>query len=302
MIFILSGCRSTKNQVVKFEKKDKAPSALEDISKDLQDILKDVEKIESVLDGTDMEVEKAEMEKVKEEEKAKQTIEVKTEGGGAAGDQGGGQGGGGTSGGQSGSSSGGGGSSGGSQGGQEKKKKPEGKDEKLLDTWEKIDKKIEDTHNKWNEYEAEGLKKGISLEKAEKFKNSLNSLTKSIENRRILGIYDYGSQSMGNLAPMFELYKDEVWGEINKLKNYTYQAYIRAIQGKEKEASKVLDSSEEEINKIRLKLGKDEGKIKVLDNVRLSIEDMKKALNEKSLKLTRIKKDIIIKNLEEVGK
>lgn len=300
-VLILNGCTAPKNEAVKFEKKDKAPNTLGDIGTGLQDIMVQTEKIESVLDGTDMEVQKVEMEKAKEEEKAKETrtIEIKGDAQSAAGEQGSGgnQGQGGGQGGSQSSQS-----SGGDEGGHDQQKPPEGKDEKLLSLWEQIESTIETVHNQWNEHEAEAIKKGITPDNTEKFKTSLNNLTKSIENRRVAGIYDHCSQSMGNLAPMFEIYKDEVGGEINRIKNFTYQAYLRSLQGKEAEASTVLDKSEEEINKIRLKLEKDDSKIKILDNVRLSIEDMKKALNQKSIKLTRIKKDIIIKNLEELGK
>ncbi len=293
IIFTLSGCRTTKNQAVKIEKKDRAPKALGKINKGLQDILKETEKIESILDGTDYEVEKAELEKVKEEEKAKseKIIEVKNETKGAT------------------SATGDKSSSKGSQGGDQsqgvkgkEQKKPQDKDEKLLKTWEEIDKKIEQTHKEWNKYEAEGVKKGISTEKNEKFKESLNALTKSIEDKRILNIYDYGSQSMSNLAPMFEVYKDEISGEINKIKYSTYQAYLKALEGKDIEASDMLKDLEDETNKIRLKLEKNDSKIKMLDNINLSVADMKKALKEKSMRLTRIKKDVIIKNLEELVK
>ncbi|MCQ4922978.1 hypothetical protein NE686_07785 [Tissierella carlieri] len=302
MIFTLSGCRAQRNQTVKFEKKDKSPKALGDISKGLQDILKETEKVESILEGTDYDVNKVELERTREEEKAKieKTIEIKSEAGGAMGTQG-------NSDGNQGKSSGSQGSQGGQPGDQsqgaksKEQKKPEGREEKLLSTWEQIDKKIEDTHKKWNEYEVEGVKKGVTLEKTEKFKESLNALTKSIEDRTVAGIYNYGSQSMSNLAPMFEIYKDEIWGEINKIKYSTYQSYLKALEGKDIEASNMLGNLEEETNKIRLKLEKNDSKIKMLDNINLAIIDMKNALNEKSIKLTKIKKDIIIKNLEQLG-
>ena len=268
MIFTLSGCRAQRNQTVKFEKKDKAPKALGDISKGLQDILKETEKVESILEGTDYDVNKVELERARAEEKAKieKTIEIKNETGGAMGTQG-----------DSGGNQGKGGGSQGSQGGQpgdqsqgaksKEQKKPEGREEKLLSTWEQIDKKIEETHKKWNEYEVEGVKKGVTLERTEKFKESLNALTKSIEDRTVAGIYNYGSQSMSNLAPMFEIYKDEIWGEINKIKYSTYQSYLKALEGKDIEASSMLGNLEEETNKIRLKLEKNDSKIKMLDNI-----------------------------------
>lgn len=289
IIFTLSGCKSIKNQSVKIEKKDRAPSSLADISKGLQSILNNTEKIEKILDGTDFEVEKAEMEKVKEEEKAKmeRTIEVKNESQKSTGGQGDGEG-------QSGDQS---------KGTQSKEqKKPQDKEEKLLNTWDQIDKKIEDIHKKWNSYEAEGMKKGVTSEMSSRFKDSLNALTTSIEGRKIIDIYDYSSQSMLNLSFMFGLYKDEILGDIDKLKYSTYQSYLNALKGDDTKSTELLKTSIEDINKIRLKLEKNNSKMKMLDKINLSIEDMSKSLKEKSTKLTRIKKDIIIKNLEELGK
>lgn len=290
MILILTGCKSQKKQVAKFQKKDRAPASLGDISRGLQNILKETEKLESILDGTDYEVEKVEMEKAKEEEKAKteRTIEVKNEAKGLTSGQGG---------------QGGGQSSGESKGTQSKEqKKSQDKDEKLLSTWEKIDKTIEDIHKKWNSYGPEGMKKGVTSQMSSRFTDSLNALTKSIESRSVIDIYDYSSQSMLNLSSMLGLYKDEILGEIDKLKYATYQSYLNALKGDDAKSAELLKTSEDDVSKIRLKLEKNDSKIKMLDKVNLSMDDMSKSIKEKSIKLTRIKRDIIIKNLEELGK
>jgi len=293
IIFVLSGCKSYKNQGVKFEKKDKAPKVLGDISSGIQDILKEVEEIESILDGTDFEVKKVELKKAEEEEKAKleKIIEIKDENKGSDNNR----------------------KTMGQKIGSENEKKAEDsknkeqkkykdKDEKLLDKWEEINKKLEEIHSKWNSYEIEGMKKGVTSDISNRFKDSLNALTSSIEGKNIIGIYDYSSQTMLNLSPIFGLYKDEIWGEINKLKYLTYQSYLNTLKGDDLKTIELLKGSEEDISKIRLKLEKNDSKIKMLDKVNLSIEDMNKSLKENSIKLIRIKKDIIIKNLEELGK
>ena len=175
------------------------------------------------------------------------------------------------------------------------------KDIKLLELWINLDKKIEEIHNKWNIYEVEGVKKGIDVEGREKLKDSLNLLTKSIEERDIINIYDYGSESMLRLAPIFNIYKDEIKGNINKIKYYTYQSYLKVIKGRKTEAQNLLEDLSEDINQIRQKLDKDEEKIKILDKTNLSIGDMQKVLKQNSVKLYRIKRDIIIKNLNELA-
>lgn len=285
IVIILTGCKPQKNQSVKIQKKDKAPNELGDVSKGLQDILKDIEEIEKILDGTIIQPEKT------KEEKKDSGISSDEQSQGSSQD----------SENQDKNKS---------EKSNEEQKEPENKEikkaeeksEKVLETWRKVDKKIEDIHKKWNVYEVEGVKKGLTIEKSDKFEESINTLTKSIEARNIVDIYDYASQSMLNLSPAFELYKDEIEGEINKIKYATYRSYLKAMEEKDKEALDLLKNSEEEINKIRLKIDKDNSKMKVLDKVNMSIVDMRKSLKQKSIKLYRIKKDIIIKNLEELGK
>lgn len=296
IILILTGCMAPKNQVGKIEKKDKAPDTLGDLSKSLQDILSNTETIEKILDGTFIEEEKSKKEKEEDSsEKGKEDSSKKEEG---------------TSDEKKGSKE-----SEGSQDSSAKEEvieikipktneeiKLEEEAKKLLSTWIEIDKKIEEMHKLWNQYELDGMKKGMTTEKSKKFGESLNLLTKAIENRDIIEIYHSGSLTALNLGNIFELYRDEIKGEINKIKYATYESYIMAIGNKEKKAIDLLGNLEDIINRIRIKIEKDEEKIKILDKLILSISDMNKSIKEKSIKLIRIKKDIIIKNLEELGK
>lgn len=261
-----------KKSETKIQKKDKAPAALTEFSQGLQYILKEVESIEKILDGTDIEENEN---KLKEEEKKKEKSENSGKDNGDSKDE--------------------------EKNKENNKSETSIKDLSLLDTWINVDKKIEEIHNKWNLYEVEGVEKGIGIETREKLEEGLNSLTKSIEDRNILEIYDYGSQTMLGSSHIFNMYKDETKGNIDKIRYHVYQSYLKSIKGRNQEGIDLLEDLEEDIGQIRLKLGEDEKKIKILDKTNLSIGDMKKALKENSIKLYRIKKDIIIKNLDELG-
>lgn len=265
-----------KKEETKIQKKDKAPSSLIELSKGLQNILNDLEKIEKVLDDTDIEENENKVKEEKNKEKIKDN-EAEEESKGEDKEK--------------------------KENKEENKEKEEVsiKEIKLLELWINLDKKIEEIHDKWNLYEIEGVKKGIDIDERERFKGSLNLLTKSIEERNIRNIYNNGSEGMLRLSPMFGMYKDEIKGSINKIKYYTYQSYLKAVEGLNREAQNLLEDLSEDINQIRQKLDKDEEKIKILDKTNLSIGDMQKALKENSIKLYRIKKDIIIKNLDELG-
>lgn len=272
IVISTSGCKMDKKQESKIEKIEKAPDSLSEVSKDIQDILKDIEIVEKVIDGTDKEDAKAKEQKKEEKDKEETEDESKKE----------------------------------SEDKTESSDKPKEKflekDLKLLEQWEKIDKKIEEVHQKWNTYEPESMKKGATTDRTDKFSESINSLTKSIEARNIKEIYRFGSESMLNLKPMFDLYDDDIRGDINKLKYITYQSYLKAISGNTTQGISLLNETQEDIQKIKLKLEKKDSKIEVLDKLELSMMDMAKSLKMKSISLIRIKKDIIIKNLEELDK
>lgn len=265
-----------KKQESKIEKIEKAPDSLAEVSEGLQKILKDIEIIEKVIDGTDIEDAKAKVQKEKEVEKEEQQQEQESQDKGKKESE--------------------------NKTESQNKEKPIEKDEKLLEQWEKVDKKIKEVHEKWNMYQPESVKKGVTTDKTDKFGESINSLAKSIEMRNIKDIYNFGSESMLNLKPIFDLYPDEIKGDTNKLKYITYQSYLKFIDDKVTQSVSLLNEAPEDIQKIKLKLEKKDSKIEILDKLELAIRDMSKSLKLNSINLIRIKKDIIIKNLEELDK
>ena len=176
------------------------------------------------------------------------------------------------------------------------------KDEELIKQWKVIDERIEKIHKDWNSYEVESMKKGANIEKGKDLKRNLNSFTTSIENRNILDIMDNGSKTIFSLAPFFDLYKDEINGDLSRIKYAAYQGYLNGEKKNIEGANKVLESTEEYITRIRQKLDKDKKKIKILDKLSLAITDMKQSLDDNSVKLLEIKRDIILKNIKSLEK
>ncbi|CCQ96770.1 exported hypothetical protein [[Clostridium] ultunense Esp] len=174
------------------------------------------------------------------------------------------------------------------------------RDEEIFMKWRGIDKNLEEIHKDWNSYEVEGVKKGANPDQGKEFKKSLNSFTKAIENRQMTDIMDTGSRSINSLAPFFDLYKDEINGDLSRINYSTYQAFLKAKEGDIKTADKLINEAAEYSGRIRQKLDKDKDKdkIKELDKLSLAISDMKLALNENSIKLLEIKRDITLKNIK----
>lgn len=174
------------------------------------------------------------------------------------------------------------------------------KDEEIFMKWKEVDKKIEGIHKDWNSYEVESIKKGANPEQGKEFKKNLNSLTKAVENRQLTDITDAGSKTINSLAPFFDLYKDEINGDLSRISYSIYQGFIKAKEGDFKIANKLINEAVEHSGRIRQKLDKDKDKdkIKDLDKLSLSISDMKLALDENSIKLLEIKRDIALKNIK----
>jgi len=257
LISIVSiSCKKGDNKgEIKLEEKEKAPKSLVSIAEEIDEILTSTSEIEKIIELTPLEFETLE---VKEKDK-KSEDENK----------------------------------------DEKDKIAEEnlnlKDEELLKKWNDIDKKIDKTHKDWNDYEIDAMRKAINPEKTNEFKKNLNLCTKAVEDRNTKDILDTGSKAILSLASFFELYKDEIKGDLSRIKYAAYQAYLVSETDIEN-AQKLLDSTGESITRLRQKLDKE--KTKTLDKLAIAIEDMKKSLGEDNKKLLEIKRDIILDNIK----
>lgn len=280
---LLVGCRG-KDHVNKLKEMDMAPKSFTELNRGIQNILDEVGQIEKIEMGIDSTEEKLDTEKYGEmntdsepqqSEESGQSQNQEEEGGGKEGEN---------------QSS--------PQPIKEKKdNKEEDKQKKVESIWNKIDKSLEEVHSSWNDYEVEGVRKGATDDKGVAFESSLNKMTKAVENRDILGIYDYGSQSIFNLKPYYDLYSDEIGGEVGKIKYMVYQYYISGILKNTVRAQSIISDYEENINKIRVKIDNDKNKTKELDKIIFGLKSLPQSLEEDSKRLLLIKKDVLIENL-----
>lgn len=185
---------------------------------------------------------------------------------------------------------------------KDKEKDAKNKAEEIQKLWDSMNKSINDIHKYWNAYEIEGAKKGITADSTLKFEESINSLTLAIENRDSFNILNSGSEVYKNLAFFFDLYKDEIKGDISKIKYCTYKSYLLAEKGEIDASKEVLTEGENYINNMRIKLAKDKEKSKNVDKISFSIQDMKEVLKLNNSNLLKIKRDIVLKNLEALEK
>lgn len=284
IIIVFTGCKKEENKT-EYKPKDMAPSNLTEVSKGIDDILLSVGEIERInldIPPKNEKVMKVESDKKEEGTENKDQTTADSTGEDSSKEQ---------------SKQDGNNDSSGE--GEKTEQKKENKEEKQKKEWDKIEQKLESIHPKWNAFEVEGQKKGATKENNQKFESAINKLTKSVENKNIIEVYDYASQSYLNLKPFYDLYLDEIGGDVSMLKYVAYSAYLKANQAKIEEAGELLSGRDENINRIRLKLSKEEDKPKV-DRLALSLDGFKDALIENSQILYMIKRDVIIESIKDL--
>ena len=187
-------------------------------------------------------------------------------------------------------------------GNSKQKKEEETKEEKLNKLWMEMNKSVKEIHGQWNNYEIEATKKVGSSDGAERLEESLNNITLAIENKDVYSIINNGSQMFLYLAPFFDLYKDEIKGDLCKIKYYVYQSYLIGESGELDRAKEVLYECEPHLTSLRHKLGKDENKMKAFEKLSFSIRDLEGVLKENNSNLLTIKRDIILDNIKQLEK
>lgn len=285
---MMTGCSSNHKNNSEIKVLDKAPNSLEDVNKEISKILDDIGKIERINLGLDFEDEEKSMDEQSgdPEELGKKSEQPHTEEESSQENN---------EDGNTGSSEGGSHSNGAAQGSTEVDDSEKGKE-----IWTGIDKSLEDVYLMWSSYESEGVKKGASKDRITQFQEGLNKLTKSVEEKNILNIYDFGSQSLLNLKPFYDLYKDDYRGELCNIKYSIYQYYIKATTNDKEGALNEIQSKEENINRIRILIGDDEKKNKELEKISSSLDNLGVSLDEESKRVYILEKDTLIKNLKSL--
>ncbi|WP_077368563.1 hypothetical protein [Anaerosalibacter sp. Marseille-P3206] len=185
---------------------------------------------------------------------------------------------------------------------KEPEEEKEKKEEKLNKSWENMNKTVKEIHHNWNSYEIEGAKKVPISEGTDKLEESLNKFTLAVENKEVYNIISNGSQVYLYISPYFDSYKDEIKGELCKIKYYVFQSYLMGESGELDKANELLSEGEVHLTSLRNKIGEDKNKVKVLDKLSFSLQDLKKVLKENNSNLLTIKRDIILKNIKQLEK
>ncbi|GEM_PF-1592396 len=167
----------------------------------------------------------------------------------------------------------------------------------ITKVWTKINDSVTEVHKKWNVLEAQLIPVSVPLAKAEEFEKILNDLTLSVMNNEKLNSLKLANE-LTRITTDFRSYFDGaanhgVYGMYYHIRGSILFAasdnYVGALQHLD-EASKIASSLRQDL--IR------QNSQDILQKFELSIEDLKKQLEDENFYLSQIKAPIVIKNIK----
>ena len=292
LVGVSTACGRGEQRPSQQEKKESIPAPLMRIVENSQAIIEQMEKLQQ------------------EEQKPVQQQDQGGQQGGQGGEDGGGQGGG-QEGGQGsrgeagkiqsnrGETGGQGGQGGGGQGPPSPEQEKQQKIEKM---WEGTLKTVEDTHKQWNDYENIAIKDNARDDSIRKFETHLNSLTVAVNQRDPLAVMNEANGMSLAAADFLALYRNNPDSEIVRVRYYLQQTCINARRNEWDGARRSIASAKQAVGKLEQKVKLEEADKGLINKLRLSVDNLGSAMEDRDLDLLKIKKDIALENLEEVEK
>jgi len=176
------------------------------------------------------------------------------------------------------------------------------KRQKIEKMWGDTLKTVEDTHKQWNDYENTAVKDNARDDSIRKFETHLNSLTVAVNQRDLLAVMNEANGMSLVAADFLALYRNNPDSDIVRVRHYLQQTCIDARQDKWDNARRSVSSAKQAVGKLEQKVKLEEADRGLISKLRLSIDNLGSAMEDRDLDLLKIKKDIALENLEEVEK
>ncbi|SCG82274.1 hypothetical protein DW1_0665 [Proteiniborus sp. DW1] len=278
VIFIPSSCTKKQEKPKLQTEEEKIPEKLKNMQEKNEDIIEQIEKI---------------LEEMKKPEEPKKLEQKEQQQQGQSSQQG---------------SEDGGNKKGGSEGGSQPKtseksdeqEKQKTKEQKIEEMWTKVKKTSEEIHNSWGDYEILAIENGIKKQELTKFEETINKLTISIDKKKIEESLVYSNDITYDMAPFFDLYKGNHEGELMRLRYFIRQVLLYGMQGEWDKSEETITQAEESMNTARAKIKLEKEDQKLMEKLGLSIANMKTSIPMKNVELLKIKRDIVLKNVDEI--
>ncbi len=279
-----TACTKKQEKPKTQSQEEKIPEKLKAMQGRNEDIIKEIEKIVE-------EIKKPEEPKKPEEKGQQQQGQNSQQGGGGGGSEGG-------------SPS----SEGGNEQNQQKtseksggqEKEPQTKEQKIEEMWNGVKKISGEIHNSWGDYEIQAIENGIKKQELRKFEETINKLTIAIDKKSVEESLVYSNDITYDMAPFFDSYKGNHEGELMRLRYFTRQALLYGMQGDWDKSQESIAQAEESMNTARAKIKLDKEDQELMEKLGLSIANMKTSIPMKNIELLKIKRDIVLKNADEI--
>lgn len=295
ILFLLSSCTKKEESTEMKENKEKIPEELTQVQ---ENVGKVIEEIEKIMEEEEKPIFVEEKDK-KEEEDSEKEQDSQQQGQGSDS----------SSGGQSE------GQSGGSQGSEnpqsvippEEKTYEEKKEEEKIKKYEKIEKNwmdlsktIEKIHTNWGKYKVKAMEKGINTDTISQTENHLNNLTIAVGKKEKINSLKQSDKLIFSLGNYFDLYKGNIEGDLNRITYIAREIYLYALEEDFEKAKQVSKEYESYFSMLRQKINIEKKDEKHLYTLEISIKDLINSLNYKDINLVKIKRDVVLDNIEKI--
>ncbi len=182
----------------------------------------------------------------------------------------------------------------------EEEKKPLTKQEKVEEMWKGVKKTTEEIHTSWGDYEIKAIENGAKKPELSKFEDTINNLTVAVEEKNILNSLTHSNEITYNMATFYDSYKGNHEGELMRLRYFARQAHLYGMKGEWDKSEGSIKQAEETMNMIRAKIKLDKKDQDLMEKLNLSIINMRTAIPKKNIELMKIKRDIVLKNIDQI--
>lgn len=164
--------------------------------------------------------------------------------------------------------------------------------------WTEFEKTVETLHDHWNSFEPKARAERAGTETIRAFESQLNALTEQSLARNENQAYLAANRLYGYLPEFFNLYKHQQPPEIKSLKYLTRQILIHGREKDWAESDEILADMKKTWQTAKARMDKPDQTLN--QKIDAALGDFADVVRQQNLPLSRIKGDLLIRNLEEI--
>jgi len=164
--------------------------------------------------------------------------------------------------------------------------------------WQDFEKSIKAINELWNSYEPRAKKDGAPDMLISKFEDQLNKLTNSIMDQNEEAVLLAANNLYQYYSQFLNLYAHKSPPEIKEIKYYLQQILIDAEAGTWDNTQELLKNMEKAWETAKSRMEKPNKELN--EKIDYAVQDFSQAVQQKDLHLSKLKGEILLKNLEKI--